>query len=533
LKWRFLGSRFSLGGLAVRFAGISNFFSSGIASKLAFKPRVFLVLAFFTPLVVRAVPEVLMGSFVVGFDTLAYYVPNTLVWLRDGVGLWNFLAVAPFLYLLLMGVTAVGVPIVASLKVLSPLLLGLLGLAVYFYAHKTLSWSPRKSFLAVLFATLYFVALRISWDMLRSELALIFLFVTLIFIEKGDKPLRNGVLLSLAMISVVFAHQLVAVIMLFVVLVTLVRWSLDRRMIDVRRLVVCVVPAVLLFSMIVYANYVVSPQFSVLSGFPAKEAEGFMALAGFASYLDLVVDTLGFLVFCFLPLLPLVVFGFKWFKGHLQLKAWVLWVFIALFSAFLSPNAFVAALPHRWILLLTYPLAFFAADAFARLRLNVYKVGMGVVLATLSLSFLVLPYSLAFPYFSFGSVYTPVSMLHNTMPLSDCQDTLNALQWAGNRMDNSSRLLVHDAFYGWAMLTFDREELLCYGYDNPASYAQVLVENGSQCQMYLIWWVNGSGWCGQPTVSSVFEEVYTSGRIAVYAYHASASDSEYLMSGNS
>ena len=53
--------------------------------------------------------------------------------------------------------------------------------------------------------------------------------------------------------------------------------------------------------MIVYANYATSPAFSVLSGFPAKEAEGFIALAGFASYPDMVFDTLGFLVFCYLP----------------------------------------------------------------------------------------------------------------------------------------------------------------------------------------------------------------------------------------
>jgi hypothetical protein len=504
--------------------------------KMAFKPRSYLFLAFLVPLVVRIIPEVLMGSFVVGFDTLAYYVPNTLVWLRDGVGFWSFLAVAPFLYVLLMGVTSVGVPIVATLKVLSPLLLGLLGLAVYFYANKTLSWSPKKSFLAVLFATLYFVALRISWDMMRSELALIFLFVALIFVEKDGKPLRNDVLLSLAMLAVVFAHQLVAVIMLFIVLVTVVRWSLDKRLVDVRRLVVCSVPAALLFSTIVYANYVVSPGFSVLSGFPAKESEGFMALAGFASYPAMVSDTLGFLVFCFLPLLPLVALGFKRFKGNLQLKAWILWVLIALLSAIISPNAFVAALPYRWILLLTYPLAFFAADGFARLRLDVLKtgvlkVGMGVVLVTLSLSFLVLPYSLAFPYFSFGSVYTPVSMLHNTMPLSDCQDTVNALHWVGSRLDNGSRLLVHDAFYGWAVLTLDGGHVLCYGYDNPASYAQRLVDSGSTGRLYLIWWVNGGGWCGQPTVSSVFEEVYASGEIAVYVYHASVSGSESLVSG--
>ena len=71
---------------------------------------VFPFLAFAIPLAVRAIPEILMGPYVVGFDTLAYYVPNTLVWLRGGVSFWNFLAVAPFFYVLLMGVTSLGVP---------------------------------------------------------------------------------------------------------------------------------------------------------------------------------------------------------------------------------------------------------------------------------------------------------------------------------------------------------------------------------------------------------------------------------------
>src|SRR4030042_3118515 len=136
---------------------------------------------------------------------------------------------------------------------MAPLLLGFLGLVVFFYANKTLSWSAEKSFLVALFATLYFVALRVSWDMLRSELALIFLFTTLIFLKKEGSPFKNGVLLSLAMLSVVFAHQLVAVIMFVIVLVTAVRLGIDRELVDVRRLVVCSVPAVLLFSVIVYA----------------------------------------------------------------------------------------------------------------------------------------------------------------------------------------------------------------------------------------------------------------------------------------
>jgi len=193
----------------------------------------------------------------------------------------------------------------------------------------------------------------------------------------------------------------------------------------------------------------------------------------------------------------------------------------------ISPNASFSVLPYRWILFLTYPLAFFAADAFARLKLNLYKVGVGLILATLSLGFIFLPNSMAFPYFVLFPSYVPTSMLQNTVSLRDCQGTVNALNWAKADMNNDSRLLVHDAFYGWASLTLNRSQLIPYGYADPAAYAQSLVENGSKCQLYLIWWVNGSGWNGQPTVSSVFSEVYVSGKIAVYTYdpHAAANAS--------
>ena len=351
------------------------------------KPEALPLLAFLIPLVMRAIPEILMGPYVVGFDTLAYYVPNTLMWLRDGVGFWSFVAVAPFLYVLLIGVTSIGVPIVISLKVMSPLLLGFLGLMVYFYANKTLSWSPRKSLLVVLFATLYFVALRVSWDMLRSELALIFLFATLIFLKKDGNPLRNGVLLSLAMLSVVFAHQLIAVIMFAIVIVTVMQLFFDKKMVELRRLIVCSVPAAALFLLIVYANYVTVSQFSIVSGFFDQSSEGFMALFGFASYTDLVANTLGFLVFCYLPLVPLLVLGAKRFKGNLQMKVWIFWIFLSLLLVIVSSSAFFTVFPYRWTLLLTYPLAFYAAEGFASLKLNVYKAGVGLMLATLSVGF--------------------------------------------------------------------------------------------------------------------------------------------------
>jgi hypothetical protein len=203
------------------------------------------------------------------------------------------------------------------------------------------------------------------------------------------------------------------------------------------------------------------------------------------------------------------------------LNTWVLCVFIALSLAI--ANVFIAVLPYRWILLLTYPLAFYAAEGFAGLRFNGYKVGVGLMLATLSVGFMVLPNNIAFPYYVAFQLYVPKSMLQNTVSLSDCQDTVNVLQWAKTNMDDDTRLLVHRAFYGWASLALDSNKLIPYGYNNPETMAQKLREDGSHFQLYLVWWVNGSGWYDQPAVSSAFgEALYESGRIAIFTYNASA-----------
>ena len=493
------------------------------------KPWVAPFLAFLIPLGIRAVPEILMGPFIVGFDPLAYYIPYTLTWLREGVNFWPFLGSSPFLYILLIGITSIGVPIVLLLKIMSPLLLGCLGIVVYFYANKTLSWSPKKSMIAVFFSTLYFVALRVSWDMLRSELALIFLFTALIFLEK-DKPrtFLNGVLLSIAMVSVVFAHQIVGAIMIAIIIVTLTRLSLEKQTHKLRRLIICSIPILLLFSAIVYAD-ATSPQYSVMTGF-SQDSDLFSTLSGFTSYADLLVNTAGFLVFCYLPLMPLLLFGYKSLKSNLPIKVWVSFMFVMILAILITANVFFSVLPYRLILLLTYPLSFYAAEAFSRLKLNRYRICTGLILATFTLSFVVLPYEYSFPYYNLFPTYVPRSMLMNTVPLSDCQDTEIAIQWASNNMSINSSLLVHYAFYGWASLTVNSSQIIPYGFGNPELVAQELSKNSSSNQFYLIWWANRSGWFGQPPLSSDFKEIYQSGRIAVFIFTSNSganSDSNY------
>jgi hypothetical protein len=109
-------------------------------------------------------------------------------------------------------------------------------------------------------------------------------------------------------------------------------------------------------------------------------------------------------------------------------------------------------------------------------------------------------------------------MLQNTVQLSDCQDTTNAMLWAKNNMDSNGFLLVHEAFYGWATLNFDSNHFIPYFFGNLTNTVNTLRENNSTNPLYLIWWVNGAGWYGQPTVPTTFKELYQSGNIAIYQY---------------
>jgi len=58
-------------------------------------------------------------------------------------------------------------------------------------------------------------------------------------------------------------------------------------------------------------------------------------------------------------------------------------------------------------------------------------------------------------------------MLQNTVPQSDCQYVVHALNWLKNHMGENSVLLTHTAFHGWALLTLNMNQVVPYGYGNP------------------------------------------------------------------
>jgi len=476
-----------------------------------------LLFAFLIPLVMRVVPEVLMGSCIVGFDPIAYYVPIVYSWVRHGVDFWNFVAAVPLLYCVLTLPTFFGVDLMFTMKVVGPLLHGFLSLAVYGFASRTLGWSPKKSFFATLFVTLYFVALRISWDLLRTELALIFLFITLTMLDRDFNDWKKLVL-PLIMILVTLSHELVTVIMLVVVAAMVLRSFFEKDYVKTRGLVLASLPAALLFLFVFYAKCRVSSgEFVIrLVSFPGKESDGWLSLFGFSSYPDMALNMAGFLLYCHLLLLPLAIKGAKFLKNF-QIRSWTLWSLGAILFPVVSQSAEFGG--YRWTLMLTYPLSFYAMEALTNIKLNYRRLLLLSTIGMFTVGFMTLPYNYGFPYFAIPQyhVYIPSSMLQNTIPMSDCRDTVNALRWLKNDMNGGARLLTHRVFYGWALLMLDEDQIMHYEYGNPKEVARDVAQLGYD-EIYLIWWVNGSGWHGQPTVSSSFKEVYRSGRIAIYVY---------------
>ncbi len=487
---------------------------------------IFPFLAFLLPLAIRVIPEILMGPFIVGFDTIGFYVPNTLLWLHNGVDLGHFLATAPLFYTFFASIVAVGGSPVWVLKILPPLLLGLLGLSMYAYAKKGLGWSPSKSVFVSLLGTVYFVALRASWDQLREELGLIFFFVVLMLLINQKFDSRKKFLsLSLAMFAVVLSHQLVSVLMFGVIFFTCVTDLFHKKIRSSINLVLLSLPAAVFF-FVVYVSGVLQAGFL---NYSTNVGSAMLSWTGFTSYQSMLISTGGLFLYCFSLLLPLVVISL-WRLRNIQFESWLL------FSVILMLLPIASVSPYRWVLMLTYPLAFYATDGLSRLKSIKWKryglIARRIAIVYLALSTIILGIGFMFmtsekPFAYFSPQYLnhygyqiPSSMLQNTIPKSDCVDTSNALQWFKNNTNNNSLLLTHTVFNGWALLTLNESQVMNYEFGAPDKAAMAAAQEGHE-QVFLIWWVNGQGWYEQPTLPLSFSEIYHSGRIAIYSYNAS------------
>lgn len=492
--------------------------------------------AFFTVLAVRLVPEVLMGPYPLGFDTVAYYLPSTMAWLGGRVDFWHGLAADPLLYVMLTVAVASGLPVALALKVVSSLLHGFLALVTYFYSNKGLSWSPMKSLFTSLLACLYFVSLRISWDQLRLELGLVltFLALTLLYSFNRAKERRKELyaFLSLAMALVSLAYPLCAFLVLLVASVTFLTLIRGNEYAKARDLAAIAIPAMLIFALNFFSRWLISSELPMVSS---------VAYSSPLSYQEALSNTLGLAMYCYLPLLPFATIGALYLKST-HIRIWTVWSLVAILSPLLSPIVYITG-GYRWTYMLAFPVAFLTMGGFIRLRPKVRsraKLSVFIIVALffalmvswLTAGFITKPPESPISYFDPQKhnryiFFIPSSMLQNTVSIRDIHDLLRALNWLSLNLDHKSTLILPRQFHGWALASITGpvgivssgeitpfnprglESLLCKSHE--------IMKDGVS-EVYTIWWAPGYGWYNAKFLPSGFIEVKTFGRLSVYLF---------------
>jgi hypothetical protein len=133
--------------------------------------------------------------------------------------------------------------------------------------------------------------------------------------------------------------------------------------------------------------------------------------------------------------------------------------------------------------------------------------------------YIALPAQQAMPYYATFPSLLPTSMVQDTVPLSDMQSLKVTLEFAAENMGPGTVLITHQAIYGWARAYLPLEaHILNYAYSTPLDGVQMAKESGYS-SVLMIWWINGAGWHGQPTVPSGFVPLLEHGNIALYAYY--------------
>jgi hypothetical protein len=179
--------------------------------------RSFAIAAFLIPLGIRAIPEILVGPYPIGWDTIAFYVPNTLDWATGKTGWLTMLGTAPLMYMISVPVYWVSrVNPVWIFKIMGPILYGCMIRALFRFLKIGLKWPDKQALGGALLTSLYFVTLRISWDLYRNMLGLTFILLSLPLLGNLETRKKQAIL-SVLVVLAVASDQLTGVLVLVLV----------------------------------------------------------------------------------------------------------------------------------------------------------------------------------------------------------------------------------------------------------------------------------------------------------------------------
>ena len=419
------------------------------------------------------------------------------------------------------------------IKIFGPFLMASVAVIMFLYAKRGLGWSAPKAFFVSFLLSIYFVSLRNSWDLYAQSFGLIFLFATLTVLKSSNSP-RRYILAAVLMLLTVFSHQLVSVILFFILGFEALRllYGKSYREFLFTFSSLGLAGAFFLFrvysptygTIVIPSNAAVEPPFT------------------FASTL------IGLLLYGYGLLLPFAVVGLVKSKDWF-LRCWVIWCLTAMLLLIAYPS-----LPlyywSRWYYLLVYPLLFFAVEGLSRLyrlwsqhknkikRLLPKAVAVSYVALLLALSGF---YMAAMPenqisFFSTDNPYLdyfPSSMLQNMISIQDNPSLVDCFNWINNNASTDSAIVMHYALYYLAEIYIPNKAIVnvlnpisIYEHlqnqttlvDDMINASSFALHDGNS-SVYTVWWVNGRGWYDIPSLPSNFMQVYRSGELAVYEFH--------------
>ncbi len=469
---------------------------------------------------IRAIPEVVAGPSLIGFDTVYYAgVVSRLSTCLD----YSRFGDPSILFIMLCPIGKILGPIMA-VKLFGVLLYGLLGFALFHLNERTLGLKGGSAIFVVALILLQIASLRISWDLYRSMLGLAGFIVLLTY---SDRPVNVRQFLVVALLSalVAFSDESIAALMAAVML-GLVFWNaLTRR---VERLPALALPIVL-------------GGISVLLIFPRTLEVVSLGVASIPpssvqTASDLWSTVSVFFAVLFLPLLLIAMFARR------NVPSLLVWIAVILVGVLLSllGSPYPGGFWDRWLLLLVFPLGSFAGLGAlsiagrvggylakpARMSLKAARAGLLLILlvsfAYVALGFMTAPLEQPFWYvrtpvlYRAGESGIPATMQSNTFPPGDLKDTLAAFEWLNFAMNGSDVLLVHPAFYGWALLYLQPgKNLIAYGYQRVPYGVQLATQQGFK-RAYLIWFTPGYPWHTPAPDVTGWTQDFLSGHIVIY-----------------
>ncbi len=475
------------------------------------------VLAFAIPFLIRSVPELLAGSFPIGFDTVNLYVPFQVSCNRDGIGgclgAVSGTHAAPLLYVILAGASIVGASPFLVAKVLGPSLAGALGLSLFTFSTRRLGWSAGSGVVLASIAFLTLPVLRLSWDLHRNTLALSFVLFSMSTASPETRLRPNAVSLGLLAFAAL-SHELVtAVLFVTFAVLSIGMWSRSparAKMYLVRFVVVG----------LVFAYYLASPPQTrgIVGVFQAQDPNAsflvnYLAPGGLYSYPGIGELWLQMALTMTLVLIP---FAFPVYRMGLlssELTVFGLCSLVLAAIPFVSP-AFAPPLWHRWLLIGAIALLPSLPPYLAVLSAP-GKAGVLALLAILVVPFLVLPAGASAPFLatSWTTRYIPGSMVENSIPIDDCPALVAALTWVRDSPYNHSVFAAQARFAGWTYVFLPGVDLRPFW--SAAEFDSI--RSSSATPVITVWWAGPTGWAPEFSPPPGLHIVHQEGNIAIYS----------------